>query len=527
LNRIACVLTTSLLVSSILTPNPTAFAKNSTQATALVSTSGNMELVPKWTYNPFQVQSSLNSISLPVTSADGTLYVSDIDYSASTGYNKTGVKTNLFALHPDGTVKWRLQFDSSGISQPCLGSDGTLFVVTGSTLRSIHPDGSTGWSVDIKNNDFTGVVYKNGTLYVVSQQTSPPYSESHAVLTAYDAKSGQLKMNWVPPSPIERIGSLVVGNDGTIYTWTYKEKTPGWSGGIRDNKFSLYAVSRSGQIVWQMVRLSCSAPSLLLGSDGTFYAGVQTVPNKEGSLFAFDKSGNIKWQFMGKLGLDAPGCYKDREGNIYIDDIDSGQVRRMNPKNGTEVWSTNNGNYTTIWQPDSPFPEVGTYFLAYIEDNHNDSSQTYLGGFDMRTGKECWRILIPDIEGWSWRFTAGPDGTVYILLHNTLMAYQLKSMITNPPSASNFTVRNNVFPKSDSILVKGLKSGDVVRVYNARSGGKIIASGKASQSGKGTYSCTMVVRDLGAKAGKIYVTVTSPGLKESGRTEISYGAAKK
>jgi trimeric autotransporter adhesin len=107
------------------------------------------------------------------------------------------------------------------------------------------------------------------------------------------------------------------------------------------------------------------------------------------------------------------------------------------------------------------------------------------------------------------------------------MVYQLKSLIKSPPSASNIIVRNNMFPKNDSILVKGLKPGDVVRVYSAPSGGKIIASGKAVQSGKGTYSCTMVVRELGPKAGKIYVTVTSPGLKESSRTEVVYGAAKK
>jgi outer membrane protein assembly factor BamB len=219
-------------------------------------------------------------------------------------------------------------------------------------------------------------------------------------LLAFDAKSGQLKMNWVPPSSIERIGSFVVGNDGTVYMWTSQENTSGWGGGIRDNKFSLYAISPRGQIVWRMIRLSDSPPSLLIGPDGTFYAGVETVSTRPGSLFAFDKTGNIKWQFTGPIG--APWCYKDLEGNIYIDDVGAGHVRRMNPKTGTDVWTSNNDRLTNIWLPDSQFPEVGTSFLVYLQDDHNGSSQPYLGGFDIRTGKENWRIPIPDTDPWSW-----------------------------------------------------------------------------------------------------------------------------
>lgn len=73
--------------------------------------------------------------------------------------------------------------------------------------------------------------------------------------------------------------------------------------------------------------------------------------------------------------------------------------------------------------------------------------------------------------------------------------------------------------KNDTIKVIGLTKGDVVKVYNAK--GKKIASKKSI--GK---SVTISIKQLGKNAGKVYVTVTKAGKKESKRTAVKFKKEK-
>ena len=70
----------------------------------------------------------------PAIGADGTVYVGSCD-------NK------LYAINPDGSLKWAYTTGDDGDSSPAIGADGTVYVGSyDGKLYAINPDGSLKWS---------------------------------------------------------------------------------------------------------------------------------------------------------------------------------------------------------------------------------------------------------------------------------------------------------------------------------------------------------------------------------------------
>lgn len=88
------------------------------------------------------------------------------------------------------------------------------------------------------------------------------------------------------------------------------------------------------------------------------------------------------------------------------------------------------------------------------------------------------------------------------------------------PTASEVTITNNV-GKADTIYITGVMAGDVISVYNAATGGKII--GKTNVKSNKT-DATISIAQIGASGGSVYIAVTSKGMTESSRTEVAYEA---
>lgn len=88
------------------------------------------------------------------------------------------------------------------------------------------------------------------------------------------------------------------------------------------------------------------------------------------------------------------------------------------------------------------------------------------------------------------------------------------------PDAENITVINNAGSK-DTVYVCGLEPKDIVKVYNAATGGKKLGSKTVSSSGD---SVTITISQLGTGSGSVYVSVTSSGCTESERVEANYDA---
>lgn len=95
------------------------------------------------------------------------------------------------------------------------------------------------------------------------------------------------------------------------------------------------------------------------------------------------------------------------------------------------------------------------------------------------------------------------------------------TFITSTPASDQIAVVNNT-GKSDVVSISKLKTGDIVKVYNKS--GKLLGTSKAVASG--STNTTVSISQLGKEKGSIFVTVTSPTMKESSKKEISYAAEK-
>lgn len=105
--------------------------------------------------------------------------------------------------------------------------------------------------------------------------------------------------------------------------------------------------------------------------------------------------------------------------------------------------------------------------------------------------------------------TIGPFGTI------TAMADT-----TTAPDPSTITVDNYIEGISDKVEVTGLAAGDIVKVYNAESGGSPIGTATAGT----TQAATVMITQLGKEAGSVYVSLTGSGKDESARTQKTYSS---
>ncbi len=142
-------------------------------------------------------------------------------------------------------------------------------------------------------------------------------------------------------------------------------------------------------------------------------------------------------------------------------------------------------------------------------------------------------VTVTDLAGLS--DTAG--GTFYVTVQNTTLDVSDPVIVyysnarTVQPIVSSVAVTNSEIGTNDSLVITGLSSADVVKVYAAASGGSAIAGGAQTEcassctggavSGQLTFGGSEFLTDTG---GDIYVTITSTNKLESNRTKVTYNA---
>lgn len=83
-----------------------------------------------------------DTATCPAIGADGTIYLATTQ--SSDGNGSSGSLTNsptwgtLYAINPDGTKKWEFRADTSFRYAPAIGGDGTVYVVSNSTMYAIN-----------------------------------------------------------------------------------------------------------------------------------------------------------------------------------------------------------------------------------------------------------------------------------------------------------------------------------------------------------------------------------------------------
>ncbi len=148
------------------------------------------------------------------------------------------------------------------------------------------------------------------------------------------------------------------------------------------------------------------------------------------------------------------------------------------------------------------------------------SPTTQIGTATVMTGKSEAIVSIPQI---------GTDsGVVYVSVTNISSlesdkvekAYIAEATSTDPV-ADNITVTNNVTGKSDTVKVTGLAAGDVVKIYKDDTVTATLGTATVAAS---ATEATATIQQLGVAEGKVFVSVTSSGKKESARVEKAYDA---
>ncbi|MHC4278129.1 MAG: outer membrane protein assembly factor BamB family protein [Planctomycetota bacterium] len=169
-----------------------------------------------------------NDIGTPTVAPDGTVYIPD---------EKT---KSLYALSPEGKVKWKTNFPGLRLfnSNATIGKDGTIYVEAerapsgngGRVYALSHEDGRIKWSyefergtvaspmaVDGRGNIYTGI----GDGYVVC--LSPEGKLLWKILVGFDVPEGEERKSGDSMTQIHLSGPVI--SDGTIYviTGTYED----------------------------------------------------------------------------------------------------------------------------------------------------------------------------------------------------------------------------------------------------------------------------------------------------------------
>lgn len=242
----------------------------------------------------------------PVIAADGTIYVPTGNVWADTvGY--------LYAIKPDGTIKWEFRLDGlPSQTSPAIGLDGTIY---------LHMNGPSNLAAIQKFY----AINPNGTLKWLVE-----FNAGNAVFVNYD------------------VGSPVIGEDGTIYTVSGEAQ---W----------FYAFNPNGSVKWSYHVDVCEG-SPAIGPDGTIY-----VFNTSFNLFAFNPDGTLKWQkvFADVLSANPNSPSIGIDGIIYIISWQNKKLYALNPDKGEIIWAVNVGSSLT-----GPYstPAIASNGTIYISD---------------------------------------------------------------------------------------------------------------------------------------------------------------
>ena len=308
----------------------------------------------KWKYS---LGSCFTVLNTPVISDDGTIYAGIFQNRYDYG--------SFYAINPDGTLKWEYETVTGGTTTPAIGNDGTFYVHIDS-LYAINPDGSLKWKAKPSG------IFITGSLSIGGNNTI--YGRLNAIYP-----DGVL--DWQYKTDHE-VFSPTIDSDGTLYSG---------SSDTNYNKY-IYAVNPDGTLKWKY-ETEYAVHSPTIGVDGTLYAGT-TYSNTDKYLYALNPDGTLKWKYVSDGIFYSTTISSD--GTIYISTYYS--LHAINPdgslkwkystessihnsppviaNNGTIYLGTLNGNLLAIDSgtnaelADSPWPKM-------YHDLHNTSRTQY------------------------------------------------------------------------------------------------------------------------------------------------------
>jgi outer membrane protein assembly factor BamB/plastocyanin len=299
----------SVLSSGALTSGGSLYFGSYDQNLYAVTASGG-SLQWKFSVKPSKANQAAYIYCSPVVGPDATIYFGTDEKNFSTG----GDTGNLYALKPNGTLKWKFATPASIYSTPAVGEDGTIyFGCFDNNLYALNPDGTLKWKFLAGSSIFAGpVLGSDGTVYFGCDD------HNMYALTALGAK----KWAFDTGGPITT--SPTIGPDGTIYLGSTTSKT-------------FFAVNPDGTKQFEFLSNGAIYSSAALGADGTIYFG-----SDDGSLYALHSDGSLKWQLStGDKVRSSPALASD--GTVYVGSYDNHLYAVS--ATGALLWSFPTANY--------------------------------------------------------------------------------------------------------------------------------------------------------------------------------------
>ncbi|RMD62538.1 hypothetical protein D6833_06765, partial [Candidatus Parcubacteria bacterium] len=350
-----------------------------------------------------------------------------------------------------GEVLWTLDFGPSEFSfaTPSVGADGTIYVVTAARqispdsgfVYAVRPDGTIKWRFVTKNsNEATGAVDTDGTYYFTSADKNlyaidsmgqlkwqrslesyfgedyfgterPALDRSGRIILP--VTSGIIAINktdgavvWFEATTAPSTSAVTIGANGDIYTSTNAE---------------LLALSPAGKKRWEFALPSPGPYEVVLAHDGTI---VFTVEG-DSLLYALKSDGTLRWTFSlhGTARNNVPAI--GRDGNIIT--MNAGSRNQKIYKvdlNGNLVWKVNLADIVGRdgVSLNNAVPIVDQEDAIFLAIGHTRQDNLYALNGD---GTKKWSVTVEEpFTSISTVPALSPLGTLYVIGDHSLNAIQ-------------------------------------------------------------------------------------------------------
>lgn len=352
-----------------------------------------------------------------------------------------GETTKVAGIFPinEGTIKWVYPLGDYYYGyQPAIGPDGTVYLYKGD-LFALNPDGAVKWTYSAEGGSKWAAIGPDGTIYIEQ-------NEHETAKICALSSSGSLKWEFQIDTIRAVSTAFAIGAEGSVYF-------------IIDNylfsppKSWLYSLTYDGALKWKKEITYAGTPAI--GADGTIYVG------DGGYLYAFDQNGNLKWAYQKGSWLTSPAIGSDGtiyfcSGNYLCALSTNGALKWKYQTNGSTYSPAIGADGTiyvgsTTYDPDEYYPYASSLFaitpsghlkwsLSLSSDDyisHIESTPTVgadgmvyithyplgLCGFD-ENGNLKWNL--DGVRSYSSPAIAD-DGTLYITGYDGLYAIQTTS----------------------------------------------------------------------------------------------------
>ena len=409
-----------------------------------------------------------NSIyyACPTIAADGTIYIGSYDgklyainpdgtlkWSYSTGtriygsalIGKDGTiyfgsfNRKFYALYPNGTEKWIYTAGGRIYDSPAIGMDGTIyFGADNNRVYALNPNGTLKWTFTSGTLFYSSpVVGADGTIYI---------GDNSKLYALYPY--GTLKWSYATGGSIQ--GSPAIGTDGTIY--------------VGNTNGNFYALNPDGTLKWNYTAgggIYYAYPAI--GTDGTIYVG-----NTNGNFYALNPDGTLKWSYATESTIYGSAVI-GADGTIYFGCYNK-KVYALNP-DGTLKWTYTTGNY--IYGSPSIGAD-GTLYIGSMDKNlYAFKDQVPVANFTVTpTDNGTLTVQFNDTSSyaatWAWDFDN--DGTIDSTEQNPTFTYSsngtytVKLTVTNAAGSDDevkYVTVDNVAPVPSADVASGFYNTDL------------------------------------------------------------------